>query len=170
MVLLSNLGDVGVVGAKLLYPDNRVQHAGVVTGLGGYAGHSHKYYGDNKSGYMFRVGCINNFSAVTGACLMVKRRLYDSLGGLDEDFAVAFNDVDFCLRLQDMGLYNIYTPYARLYHHESLSRGLDKKGDKLTRFKGEQAKLKERYGERLTHDPCYNPNLTLDSEDFAESF
>ncbi len=167
MLTFSTLGDVGAVGAKLLYPDNRIQHAGVVTGLGGYAGHSHKYYARDKGGYMFRLGCVNNFSAVTGACLMVKTRLYNQVGGLDEKFAVAFNDVDFCLRLRKLNYYNVYTPYAELYHHESLSRGSDKKGDKLERFTTEQQLLYERYGEDLKRDPFYNIHLTLDSEDFA---
>ncbi len=169
MVGYSCREEVGAVGAKLLYPDSRVQHAGVITGLGGFAGHSHKYYAGGKSGYMFRIGCVNNYSAVTGACLMVKRRLYTSLRGLDERFAVAFNDVDFCLRLLKEGLYNVYTPFAELYHHESLSRGLDTKGDKKERFDGERELLKSRYGEGLKQDRFYNPGLTLDSEDFAEN-
>ncbi len=169
MVGYSCREEVGAVGAKLLYPDGRIQHAGVITGLGGFAGHSHKYYAGGKSGYMFRIGCVNNYSAVTGACLMVKRRLYRSLRGLDEDFAVAFNDVDFCLRLLKHGLYNVYTPYAELYHHESLSRGLDNKGDKKERFNGERERLKSLYGEDLKKDRFYNPGLTLDSEDFAEN-
>ncbi len=170
MVSLSCRDEVGAVGAKLLYPDNRIQHAGVIVGLGGFAGHSHKYYAGNKGGYMFRIGCVNNFSALTGACLMVKRRLYRSIGGLDEQFAVAYNDVDFCLRLLALGLFNVYTPYAELYHHESLSRGLDTKGEKRQRFENEQQLLKDRYGDKLLQDRFYNPGLTLDSEDFAENF
>ncbi len=169
MLGLSCQDEVGAVGAKLLYPDGRLQHGGVIVGLGGYAGHSHKYYAADKSGYMFRIGATNNFSAVTGACLMVKRRLYRQLSGLDEQFAVAYNDVDFCLRLQSLGLYNVYTPYAVLYHHESLSRGLDTKGEKRERFTREQELLYSRYGDSLEKDPFYNPGLTLDSEDFAEN-
>ncbi len=169
MVGLSCREEVGAVGAKLLYPDGRLQHGGVITGLGGHAGHSHKYYAASKSGYMFRIGCINNYSAVTGACLMVKRRLYRTLGGLDEQFAVAFNDVDFCLRLLKLGLYNVYTPFAELYHHESLSRGLDTKGEKKVRFDSEMELLRSRYGDSLTKDPFYNIGLTLDSEDFGEN-
>ncbi len=169
MVGLSSQEEVGAVGAKLLYPDGRLQHGGVIVGLGGYAGHSHKYYAGDKSGYMFRIGCINNFSAVTGACLMVKRRLYRELSGLDEKFAVAYNDVDFCLRLLALDLYNVYTPYAVLYHHESLSRGLDTHGEKKERFTMEQKLLFSRYGDSLKQDRFYNPGLTLDSEDFAEN-
>ncbi len=169
MLGLSCQDEVGAVGAKLLYPDGRLQHGGVIVGLGGYAGHSHKYFAADKSGYMFRIGCVNNFSAVTGACLMVKRRLYRQLSGLDENFAVAYNDVDFCLRLLELGLYNVYTPYAQLYHHESLSRGLDTRGEKKIRFTAEQQLLYDRYGDSLKDDRFYNPGLTLDSEDFAEN-
>lgn len=160
---------VGIVGAKLCYPDDTIQHAGVVTGLGGFAGHSHKYARADGSGYMFRLASVQNFSAVTAACLLVKTSVYDAVGGLEEAFQVAFNDVDFCLRVRAAGYRVLYTPYARLYHYESKSRGLDEKGDAKHRFEGERALLKARWGEALTKDPFYNPNLTLDREDFSES-
>jgi GT2 family glycosyltransferase len=169
MLALCSQPGVGIVGAKLLYPDNTVQHAGVVTGLGGFAGHSHKYARDVSSGYMFRLATVQNYSAVTAACLMVKTLVYDQVHGLDEGFAVAFNDVDFCLRVGKAGYRVLYTPYARLYHHESKSRGLDEKGEAKLRFDGERARLKERWGSALLCDPYYNPNLTLDREDFSES-
>lgn len=114
-------------GAMLYYPDDTIQHAGVITGLGGYAGHSHKYKRRGSGGYMFRAGTVQDLSAVTGACLLVRADVWDALGGLDEAFAVAFNDVDFCLRVRDSGERIIWTPYAQLYHHESKSRGDDEK-------------------------------------------
>lgn len=160
---------VGIVGAKLYYPDDTIQHAGVITGLGGYAGHSHKYAKRGGSGYMFRAATVQDFSAVTAACLLVKASVYDEVNGLDEKFTVAFNDVDFCLRVRGKGYRILYTPYAELYHYESKSRGQDTKGAAKERFDGERRRMKERYGESLIHDPYYNPNLTLDREDFSES-
>lgn len=161
---------VGMVGAKLLYPDDTVQHAGVVTGLGGFAGHSHKYARKEASGYMFRLATVQNFSAVTAACLLCPAKVYDEVGGLDEAFQVAFNDVDFCLRVRDAGYRILYTPYAVLYHHESKSRGLDVKGEAKARFDRERARLEQKHTRQgLLCDPFYNPNLTLDREDFSEN-
>ena len=161
---------VGIVGAKLLYPDGTVQHAGVITGLGGFAGHSHKYARGDGSGYMFRLATVQDFSCVTAACLLCRAGVYDAVGGLDEGFAVAFNDVDFCLRVRKAGWRVVYTPYAQLTHYESKSRGLDEKGEAKRRFDGERARLEARYTRAaLTRDPYYNPHLTLDREDFSES-
>ncbi len=160
---------VGIVGAKLYYPDDTIQHAGVIVGLGGYAGHSHKYAKRGGSGYMFRASTVQDLSAVTAACLLVKASVYDEMNGLDEKFTVAFNDVDFCLRVRNSGYRIVYTPYAELYHYESKSRGQDTKGAAKERFDGERRRMKERYGESLICDPYYNPNLTLDREDFSES-
>ncbi len=169
MLGLCQLEDVGIVGAMLYYPDDTVQHAGVVVGLGGYAGHSHKYAMRGKSGYMFRQACVQEMSAVTGACMMVRRKVFDDVGGFDAGFGVAYNDVDLCLRARRRGASVIFTPYAELYHHESKSRGSDEEGEAKERFMAEQERLYERYGEELLHDPYYNPNLTLDREDFSES-
>ena len=160
---------VGIVGAKLLYPDGSLQHAGVITGLGGFAGHSHKYARGDAGGYMFRIGTVQNFSAVTAACLLTPKAVYQEVNGLDEEFAVAFNDVDFCLRVLNQGYRVIYTPYATLYHHESKSRGLDTSGAAKARFDAERARLFARYGKSLVHDRFYSPNLTLDREDFSEN-
>lgn len=161
---------VGAVGAMLYYPDDTVQHAGIITGLGGYAGHNQKYQKRGKSGYMFRLAVVQDLSAVTGACMLVRTAAYDEVSGLDEGFAVAYNDVDFCLRLRRAGWRVVFTPYAQLYHYESKSRGLDEKDKaKKERFAAEQKRLYNRFGSSLTHDPFYNPNLTLDSEDFAEN-
>jgi len=169
MVSLALQKNVGIVGAMLYYPNDTVQHAGVIVGLGGFAGHSHKYHPRGKSGYMFRLACVQNLSCVTAACLLVTKQAFDAANGLDEEFTVAFNDVDFCLRIRDMGYQVLFTPYAECYHHESISRGSDKKGEKKERFEGERNRLKDRFGDSLLRDPFYNPNLTLDMEDFSES-
>ena len=164
-------GGAAVCGAMLDYPDETLQHAGVVTGLGGYAGHSHKYKKKGGSGYMFRAATVQDFSAVTGACLLVKASVYDAVGGLDEQFAVAFNDVDFCLRVRDAGWRIAWTPYAELTHYESKSRGGDEKDPaKAARFAAEQQRLYTVHGKaNILDDPYYNPSLTRDREDFSES-
>ena len=158
-------------GAMLYYPDDTVQHAGIITGLGGFAGHSHKYHKRGGSGYMFRMGTVQDFSACTAACLLVRASVYDELEGLDENYAVAFNDVDFCLRIREKGYRILWSPYAQLYHYESKSRGLDEKDkEKKARFSTEQQRLLDRFGRgSLLKDPYYNPSLTLDREDFSES-
>ncbi len=164
-------GGAAICGAMLYYPDETLQHAGVITGLGGYAGHSHKYKQKGGSGYLFRIATVQDFSAVTGACLLVKASVYDEVGGLDEQFAVAFNDVDFCLRVRDAGCRIAWTPYAELTHYESKSRGGDEKDPaKAARFAAEQQRLYAIHGkENILDDPYYNPNLTRDREDFSES-
>ena len=164
-------GGAAICGAMLYYPDDTIQHAGVVTGLGGYAGHSHKYRPRGGSGYLFRAATVQDFSAVSGACLLVKTSVYDEVGGLDEGFAVAFNDVDFCLRVREAGYRIAWTPYAELYHYESKSRGGDEKDPvKARRFAAEQQRLYDRHGrENILDDPYYNPSLTYDREDFSES-
>ncbi len=154
-------GGAAICGAMLYYPDETLQHAGVITGLGGYAGHSHKYKKKGGSGYLFRIATVQDFSAVTGACLLVKASVYDEVGGLDEQFAVAFNDVDFCLRVRDAGYRIAWTPYAELTHYESKSRGGDEKDPaKAARFAAEQQRLYTIHGkENILDDPYYNPNL-----------
>jgi GT2 family glycosyltransferase len=185
MLQLAQLEDVGAVGALLYYPDSQaapasgqrrdvqhpdtVQHAGIIVGLGGYAGHSHKYAERGKSGYMFRQACVQELSAVTGACIMLPRKAFDAVGGFDTGFAVAYNDVDLCLQLRRRGYSVLFTPYAELYHYESKSRGTDEDGAAAARFSGEQEKLLARYGEELMHDPYYSPWLTYDREDFSEN-
>ncbi|MCP5196802.1 MAG: glycosyltransferase [Gammaproteobacteria bacterium] len=160
--------EVGAVGAKLYYPDDTLQHGGVIVGLGGVAGHSHKYFDREAPGYFFRLNLIQNLSAVTAACLMVKRNLYEEVGGLNEkDLTIAFNDIDFCLRLRERNYLNIFTPYCEMYHHESKSRGQEDAPEKQRRFAGEINYMRKRYAKFLeSGDPYYNPNLTLDSEDF----
>ena len=161
--------EVGAVGAKLLYPNNTIQHAGIVIGLGSYAGHSHKLCRVNSPGYFNLLQSIHNVSAVTGACLMISRSKFDAINGFDEEnFKIAYNDVDFCLRLREQGLLNVFTPYAELYHHESISRGYEDTEEKQQRFSGEKERLRARHADILEHgDPYYNPNLTHDREDYS---
>ena len=159
--------EVGAVGARLLYPDRTVQHAGVLLGIGGVADHLHKNLPADAPGYCGRAQLTQNFSAVTAACLVVRRETYQAVGGLDERYAVAFNDVDFCLRLRERGLRNVWTPFATVIHHESKSRGRENTLRKMLRFRGEMARLKSRWGKALLEDPAYNPNLTLDARNLA---
>lgn len=164
MVSLAIRPNVGCVGAKLLYPDDTIQHAGVILGLGGYAAHAFRGFERNYPG---RAQVSQNVSAVTAACLLVKRDIYDAVGGLDEEFQVAYNDVDFCLRVKEAGYENIYTPDAELYHHESKTRGSDATPENSKRFEREKALLVEKWSEVIKHDPAYNPNLTRSREDFS---
>ncbi len=160
--------DIGCVGAKLLYSDGRIQHAGVVLGYGGGAGHAHKYFPRYHPGYMKRLVATQNYSAVTAACLLVKKSLFIEVGGLnDKDLTVAFNDVDFCLRVKELGLRNVFCAEAELYHHESVSRGLDHAPKKAARFNKELEYLKSNWCKYITHDPAYSPNLTLKRENFS---
>lgn len=170
MLMYAQREDVGAVGAKLLYPDKTIQHAGVVIGLGAHrtAGHSHYKKPLQNLGYMGRLCYAQNMSAVTGACLMVKKSLYEQVGGLDEGFAISLNDVDLCLKLRQAGYLNVWTPFAHLYHYESVSRGLDDKGEKAERYNRESAMFREKWKEVLEQgDPYYNPNFSLDRSDFS---
>jgi O-antigen biosynthesis protein len=160
--------EVGAVGARLWYSDDTLQHAGVVLGIHGIAGHVHRYLPRGDVGYCGRAALIQSFSAVTGACLVVRKALYEAVGGLNEvELQVACNDIDFCLRLRETGYRNIYTPYAELYHHESASRGFDDTPEKQARSANEVAYMHQRWGDALRNDPAYSPNLTLDAEDFS---
>ena len=151
-----------------MYGDDRIQHAGVVLGYGGGAGHAHKYFPRYHPGYMNRLIASHNYSAVTAACLLVKKSLFEAVGGLNEtDLTVAFNDVDFCLRVRAQGVRNLYCAEAELYHHESVSRGLDVSKEKMARFNAELDYLKSNWSEVIAHDPAYNPNLTLRRENFS---
>ncbi|MBS4095582.1 MAG: glycosyltransferase [Sulfuricella sp.] len=158
--------EIGAVGARLWYPDDTLQHGGVIL-VGGVAGHAHKYLPRGSMGYSRRAVLIQDFSAVTAACLVVRKSVYEEIGGLDEVLAVAFNDVDFCLRLQAKGYRNLWTPYAELYHHESATRGFEDTPEKRARFAREVSRMKLMWGRLLVNDPAYNPNLTLDREDFS---
>ncbi len=160
---------VGAVGAKLLYPDGTVQHAGVVLGLGGIAAHPHKGIGATACGYFGRAMLMQSFSAVTAACMVLRKSIWMDVGGMDEHLPVAYNDVDLCLRIQERGLRNVWVPSALLYHHESKTRGSDLTHShaKKARFIREHAYMQWRWGALLRADPAYNPNLTLHKEDFS---
>lgn len=171
MLMYAQRPDVGAVGAKLYYSDRTIQHAGVVIGLGAHrtAGHTHYKINYDNLGYMGRLCYAQNVSAVTGACLMVKKSIYDALGGLDEGFRIALNDVDFCLRIREQGYLNVFTPFAELYHFESASRGVDiVDAAKAQRYEEESALFRERWKKVLEKgDPYYNPNFSLDYSDYS---
>lgn len=158
---------IGCVGAKLLYTNGNIQHGGVILGLGGAAGHSHLHKKGDSPGYFEKMNLVHNVSAVTGACLFIKKDIYQDVGGLDERFAVAFNDIDFCIRVMNKGFRNIWTPFATLYHHESISRGYEDTPQKKQRFKAEVNILNELWGNLLSNDPYYNPNFDLKAESYC---
>lgn len=159
---------IGAVGARLLYPNGTLQHGGIILGIRGLAGHSHKHIPKNQRGYFCRAGLTQTISAVTAACLVIRKEIYERVGGLDEvNLKVAYSDVDFCLRLREAGYRNIWTPFAELYHHESASRGYEDSPQKQARFAREAAYLQKRWGTQLLADPAYNQNLTLDFWDFS---
>lgn len=169
MLMYSQREDVGIVGAMLYYPDDTIQHAGVILGLGGVAGHSHKNYARGDHGYVMWLDNVRNVSAVTAACLMVKKEVFDEVEGLDELFEVAFNDVDFCLKVRKLNKLIVWTPFAELYHHESKSRGTEDTAEKIARFNREVNRMQSKWKNSLK-DPYYNQNLTLSREDFTLGF
>ena len=160
--------EVGIVGAKLWYPNDTLQHAGVILGIGGVAGHPHKGLPRGNPGYFNRANLIQSLSAVTGACLIMQKSNFLAVGGLDaEHLAIAFNDIDLCLKMSERQLRVVWTPYAELYHHESASRGYEDTPEKIARFEKECLYMKKRWDNLLLADPAYNPNLTLETQDFA---
>ncbi len=170
LLMYAQREDVGAVGAKLYYENRTIQHAGVVLALGAHRTAGHSHYGQHREnlGYMGRLCYAQDVSAVTGACLMVARKLFWDVGGLDESFAVSLNDVDFCLKLREKGRLNVFTPFAELYHFESVSRGLDDQGEKARRYEEESERFRRKWKEVLEKgDPYYNPNFSLDRSDFS---
>ncbi len=160
--------DIGCVGAKLYYSNGTIQHAGVILGIGGVAGHSHKYFQNKSHGYFSRLCIPQNFSAVTAACLVVRKKIFDQINGLDDiNLKIAFNDVNFCLEVGRLGYRNLWTPYAELFHHESVSRGTEDNPEKIKRFKGEIAFMQNKWKNELNVDKYYSPNLTKTKEDFS---
>ena len=160
--------DVGAVGARMYYEDDTIQHAGVVIGFGGIAGHCFVLQPRGTTGYCHRIICAQDYSAVTAACMLVKKSAFDEVGGLTEELAVAFNDIDFCMKLREAGYLIVYNPYAELYHYESKSRGLEDTPEKVARFNKEMQIFERRWPDILRNgDPYYNPNLTLKSQDFS---
>ena len=168
MVMYAQQKRVGCVGAKLLYPDDTIQHAGVGFGIGGVAGHLHKYFPTTSDGYMGRLNYVQDVYGDTAACLLIRKEIYDEVHGLDESYAVAFNDVDFCVRVREAGYTNVFTPFAQLYHYESKSRGMEDNPEKQKRFQGEVLRFQARWGDLLAKgDPCTNPNFDIQREDFS---
>ena len=167
MVSFASRDGIGCVGARLWYPDGRLQHAGCILGVGGVAGHAHKYLPRGHGGYFGRALVHQSFSAVTAACLVLRREVYQQVGGMEEQLGVAFNDVDLCLKVRAAGYRNVWTPYAEMVHHESATRGDDNAPEKLARFSAEIAFVQQRWGAQLQSDPAYSPNLTAYHEDFS---
>lgn len=160
--------EIACVGCKLLYPqDHTIQHQGLLCGVAGIANHGHKHFPANSTGYFNRLAMVANYSAVTGACLMVKRTLWGAVNGFDENLAIAFNDVDFCLKLLHQGLRHVVLPQVTFYHHESKTRGLETTTTQKQRLAQEEAYMQKRWGWILQDDPFYSPHLTRDSEDFT---
>jgi O-antigen biosynthesis protein len=167
MVAWAAQEEIGCVGAKLYYPDNTIQHAGVILGIGGGAGHSHKYFPCEHPGYFGRLKVPQTLSAVTGACLAVRKQVFFEVEGFDERLCVAFNDVDFCLKVREAGYRNVWTPFAELYHHESVSRGYDDTLEKRARSSKEVRYMLDKWADAFTADPFYSPHLTREREDFS---
>ena len=167
MLSHSQRDEVGAVGAKLLYPDNTVQHAGVILGVGGVANHAYHRQHPASTIYWGHLNTERNYSALTGACLMVSKELFATCGGFNEDLSIAYNDIDLCLKLIEMGKINVYTPYAVLYHHESVSRGYDMSPEKRRRLEQESEILRRIWAEKLNKDPMYNINLTKEATNFT---
>ena len=160
--------ETGCVGAKLLYEDDTVQHAGIVLGFGGFAGHVFSGLKKDTPGFMMRARAVGNYSAVTAACLMVRRDVYEQVGGLNEQYAVALNDVDFCLRVRRAGYLNVFTPYSLWHHYESRSRGYEDTPEKKARFRKEIDRFRADWGQAVDEgDPYYNCNLSVDREPFT---
>jgi GT2 family glycosyltransferase len=159
--------EVGAVGAKLWYLNGTVQHTGVILGIRGVAGHAHRYLKRYRNGYFGRANLIQSYCAVTAACLVVRKEVFKKVGGFNEALQVAFNDIDFCLRVREAGYRNVYTPYAQLYHHESATRGVEDSPEKYLLFMQESTYMKQLWGHVLANDPAYSRNLTLEHEDFS---
>ena len=168
--MVSNLQrpQIGAVGAKLYYPDNTVQHAGIILGIGGIAGHAFLGLARGRSGYLHKASLQMNVSAVTAACMMMKKEVFEKIGGFEEELSVAFNDVDLCLRIGKAGYKIVYNPHVELYHYESKSRGAEDDEKKVRRFQSEIEFMRSRWiGLLKAGDPCYNPNLTLASWNYG---
>lgn len=171
MVSYAQLPQTAAVGVKLLYPDDHIQHAGVIIGLGGVAGHAFVNFFKDEPGYFNYVQTVNNFSAVTAACMIFRREIYEQVGGMDESFEVEYNDVDLCLKFLEAGYYNVYLPDVELYHYESATRGHPHQSkESWNRHVKEIGLFKQKWQRYIDHDPCYNPNLNLGVHDFGMDF
>lgn len=163
--------DIGCTGCKLTYPDGSIQHAGVILGILGVAGHLYRKFAEDSPTWFQHIQIVRNYTAVTAACLFIRREVYEQTDGFDETaLKVAFNDIDFCLQVHRLGYRNLYTPFAHLRHHESASRGKEVTDEQIRRFQGEIRTMEQRWQSLLQNDPAYNPNLTLDAEDNGYAF
>jgi len=168
MIIHASRPNIGCVGAKLYYPDKTIQHAGVILGIYGSASHAHKHFYQDDVGYFNRLISVQNLSAVTAACLVMRKEVFEQVSGFDEvNLKVAYNDVDLCLKVLEQGYRNLWTPYAELIHHESKSRGKKRSWWQRRKLRKEELFLKQKWGDLLMNDPAYNPNLTLEREDFS---
>jgi glycosyltransferase involved in cell wall biosynthesis len=170
MVAQVSLKEVGAVGARLLYPSNLLQHGGIILGIDGIAGHNHKGSRKGDPGYFGRAILTQNVSAVTGACILIRRDVFEQVGGFDPDLSVAFNDVDVCLRIRAAGYRVVYEARAEAFHYESASRGYETSPEKFSRFQQERSIMRTRWSSTLALDPYYNPNLSITTEDFSLAF
>lgn len=162
MLMFAQRNDVGAVGSMLYYPDDTVQHGGIIFGLGGVAGHAHKDYPRDHYGYMSRMVLAQNMTAVTAACMLMRKNVWDEMHGLDENYKVVFNDVDLCLRIRKAGYLIVWTPFAELYHDESKSRGIEDTEEKMEWFRGEVQKFQQQWKDELeAGDPYYSPSFSL---------
>jgi O-antigen biosynthesis protein len=169
MVEQAQRTSIGAVGAMLLYPNHKIQHGGVILGIRGVASHSHKNFAYGDPGYANQLISTNNYSAVTAACLMCRREVFTEVNGFDETLQVAFNDVDFCLKIRHQDYHNVWLPHVVSYHHESQSRGSDNTPEEKARFRQEVAQMESRWGALIAQDPCYNINLSRTTEDYSLS-
>ncbi|MEA4854766.1 MAG: glycosyltransferase family 2 protein [Christensenella sp.] len=167
MAMHATRKEIGAVGAKLYYPDDSIQHAGVILKIGPVAGHSHKHLSRYEVGSFGRMIIPHNVSAVTAACLMMRKDVFDEIGGFNEQFVVAYNDVDLCLKIREKGYLIVFTPFAELYHYESKTRGYETTPEKIKRFEGEQKKWLAKWDAKYPYDPYYNKNLTNELEDYS---
>jgi GT2 family glycosyltransferase len=167
MVSIAVQPNVGAVGAKLWYPNQTLQHGGVILGIAGIGSHSHKHLSKGYDGYFNRAGLIQNFSAITAACMLLSKKLFQKVGGFDEEnLSVAYNDLDLCLKIQELNYRIVWTPFAELYHHESMSRGEDTNTENRKRLTKESNYMLKKWGDKIKNDPAYSPNLTLDIESY----
>jgi glycosyltransferase involved in cell wall biosynthesis len=170
MISLAMLPNIGAVGARLCYPNGTLQHGGVILGLGGCAAHAHSCVSLESAGYFGRAKLLQMITAVTGACLAVRKSVFQEVGGLDEEkLKISYNDIDFCLKLRGKGYWNVWTPHAELIHYESVTRGYEVTPERKARFFNEISTLKKRWPNSFFHDPAYNPNLTFNAADFSLS-
>jgi hypothetical protein len=168
MVGIALRADVGAVGARLWFADETLQHAGVILGIAGVAGHVHRQLPRGQPGYLGRALVAQEFSAVTAACLVLRKQVFDAVHGLDEQhLAVDYNDIDLCLRIRSAGYRIVWTPHAQLFHHESATRGLHRPAGQQQRYDREVQWMQTRWGATLQNDPAYNPNLSLQSTRFG---